>query len=247
MKQKNTTMKKKKSKPKTKIKKTKFLKKNKKNKIFKEVKLKKAKKEVHIEEDDEIEEEEEEILPIDYYPKYVNHQDDDGLDEYEEEEEVVEEEIIENKKKTKTKEQKIADKAKYYVDPKQFDEEIMNYYKSGNMSNELALMVSNISHKLSFAGNFINYSYREEMVGDGIIRMMKALISKKYDHKKGTNPFSYFTRIAFNAFRNRIKKEKHIHETHEKYQKEFMMMSEAFNHLSKNNNINIMKERNRER
>ena len=106
-------------------------------------------------------------------------------------------------------------------------------------------MISKISHKLSYAPNFINYSYREEMVGDGIIRMMKAIIAKKYNRDKGTNPFSYFTRIAFNAFRNRIKKEKHIHETHAKYQRELMFMSENFNNMSKNNNINIMKEKNR--
>jgi hypothetical protein len=154
-------------------------------------------------------------------------------------EEVVEEIIIKKGKR-------IADKAKFYVEPKKFDEEIMNYYDSGKMSDELAMMVSKISHKLSFAPNFINYSYREEMVGDGVIRMMKALIAKKYNREKGTNPFSYFTRIAFNAFRNRIKKEKHIHETHEKYQNEIMFMSEQFNNLSKNNNIRIMKERNNE-
>jgi hypothetical protein len=126
-------------------------------------------------------------------------------------------------------------KIAYYVDPKEFDQEIQNYYKSGILSNELAEMVSKIAHKLSFASNFINYSYREEMVGDGIIRMFKALMSKKYSHDKGTNPFSYFTRIAFNAFRNRIKKEKHIHETHEKYQAEFMMFSENYNNMMKNN------------
>jgi hypothetical protein len=154
--------------------------------------------------------------------------------------EVVVEEIIIKKGK------RIADKAKFYVEPKKFDEEIMKYYDSGKMSNELAEMVSKISHKLSYAPNFINYSYREEMVGDGVIRMMKALIAKKYNREKGTNPFSYFTRIAFNAFRNRIKKEKHIHETHEKYQKELMFMSEHFSNMSKNNNIRIMKERNRE-
>ena len=154
-------------------------------------------------------------------------------------EEVVEEIIIKKGKR-------IADKSKFYVEPKKFDEEIMKYYDSGKMSNELAEMVSKISHKLSFAPNFINYSYREEMVGDGVIRMMKALIAKKYDREKGTNPFSYFTRIAFNAFRNRIKKEKHIHETHEKYQRELMFMSEQFSNMSKNNNIRIMKERNRE-
>jgi hypothetical protein len=160
--------------------------------------------------------------------------------EDEEIDDVVVEEIIIKKGK------RIADKAKFYVEPKKFDEEIMKYYDSGKMSNELAEMISKISHKLSYAPNFINYSYREEMVGDGVIRMMKALIAKKYNREKGTNPFSYFTRIAFNAFRNRIKKEKHIHETHEKYQKELMFMSEQFSNMSKNNNIRIMKERNRE-
>jgi hypothetical protein len=140
---------------------------------------------------------------------------------------------------------KPADKTKFYVDPKEFDEEIVRYYDSGKMSDNLANMVSKISHKLSYAPNFINYTYREEMVGDGVIRMMKALMAKKYNRDKGTNPFSYFTRIAFNAFRNRIKKEKHMVETHEKYQNELMLMSQNYNVLVKNNNIRINKERDR--
>lgn len=157
-------------------------------------------------------------------------------DESEEDEEIKAVDVKKNKK---------VDKAKFYVEPKKFDEEIMLYYENGIISNELAEMISKISNKLSYAPNFINYSYREEMVGDGIIRMMKALIAKKYNHIKGTNPFSYFTRIAFNAFRNRIKKEKKIHETHEKYRRELMNMSENYNNLLKNNNIRIMKERDR--
>lgn len=88
-------------------------------------------------------------------------------------------------------------------------------------------------------------TYREEMVGDGVIRMMKALMAKKYNRDKGTNPFSYFTRIAFNAFRNRIKKEKHMAETHDKYSNEILMMSQNYNVLMKNNNIRINKERER--
>jgi len=106
----------------------------------------------------------------------------------------------------------------------------------------LAEMISKISNKLSFAGNFAGYTYREEMVGDGIVRMFKALMSKKYNREKGTNPFSYFTRIAFNAFRNRIKKEKTIHEAHEKYQQEYMIMSEGFANLLKNNQTKITKD-----
>jgi hypothetical protein len=148
-------------------------------------------------------------------------------DEEDEEDEEIEPIVPEKIKKTAIKE-------KFYVEPKKFDEEIMKYYDSGFMSNELAEMVSKISHKLSYASNFINYSYREEMVGDGVIRMMKALISKKYNRSKGTNPFSYFTRIAFNAFRNRIKKEKHIHETHEKYKEELLFMSGTTSSMNKN-------------
>lgn len=133
-------------------------------------------------------------------------------------------------------------KEKFYVDPKKFDDEIVKYYETDVMSNDLAEMISKISNKLSFAGNFAGYTYREEMVGDGIVRMFKALMSKKYNREKGTNPFSYFTRIAFNAFRNRIKKEKTVHEAHEKYQQEYMIMSEGYANLLKNNQTKITKD-----
>jgi hypothetical protein len=159
-------------------------------------------------------------------------------DEDDEDNEDEDEEIVDKKKKP------TVDKKKFYVDPKEFDLEIMNYYDTNHMSNNLAEMVSKISHKLSYASNFINYSYREEMVGDGVVRMMKALLAKKYDREKGTNPFSYFTRIAFNAFRNRIKKEKHIHETHEKYQEELTLLSSNYNNIVKNKNASYNKKYN---
>lgn len=192
--------------------------------------------------EDEIIDDEDELGDIDDEEIDIDDLDDDIVVESEDKlEEKIIEEIIDDKPKKRGRK---ADKtSEYYVEPEKFDQEIMKYYESGVMSNDLAEMVSKISNKLSYAKNFINYSYREEMVGDGIIRMMKALIAKKYNRKKGTNPFSYFTRIAFNAFRNRIKKEKHIHETHEKYQREVMFMSEQINCLSKNNKNAILKER----
>lgn len=117
-------------------------------------------------------------------------------------------------------------KTQFYVEPKEFDDAIMKYYNSGNISDELALMINKIANKLSYATNFINYSYKDEMIGDAVVRMMKALIAKKYTHNKGSNPFSYFTKIAFNAFRNRIKKEKHAYNTLQEYQEEIIMSSE---------------------
>jgi rhodanese-related sulfurtransferase len=190
-----------------------------------------------MDEDDDLFEEE-------YEEEFITEEEEllveeDETEEEEEEEVVVEIPVSEIKKRGK----KPVDKEKFYVDPKQFDEQIVVYYKTGKMSDELALMVSKIAHKLSYAPNFINYTFREEMVGDGIIRMFKALMSKKYDREKGTNPFSYFTRIAFNAFRNRIKKEKHMRDTHEKYQNELMLFSENYNTLVRNNQAKILKDR----
>lgn len=169
---------------------------------------------------------------------FPESQKDDLCDEYEFDEP--------EKKETKKVSRKKADKEKFYVEPKEFDQEIINYYDTGVMSDNLAQMVSKIAHKLSFAPNFINYTYREEMVGDGIIRMFKALTSKKYDRVKGTNPFSYFTRIAFNAFRNRIKKEKHLRDTLEKYQNELLFFSQNYNTIIKNNQIKISQNKHHE-
>lgn len=150
---------------------------------------------------------------------------------------------IDNSDKKNKKNSLDKNKENYYVDPKEFDNEIINYYTSGVISNNLAEMISKISNKLSYAPNFINYTFREEMVGDGIVRMFKALTAQKYSHTKGSNPFSYFTRIAFNAFRNRIKKEKHSRETLEKYQEELALNSNDYNTVVKNNQFRITKDR----
>ena len=166
------------------------------------------------------------------YEKDSNHDDEDSSLDDELEDEIDQESIkIKNKPKI--------NKEKFYVDPQKFDEEILKFYESGVMSNELANMVNNIATKLSFAGNFINYSYKSDMIGDAIVRMIKALVTKKYNRSKGTNPFSYFTRIAFNSFRNRIKREKHTHETHERYREELELISENHNMVNcKNKNGN---------
>jgi hypothetical protein len=166
----------------------------------------------------------------------VTHNDDDLIDdEYDEDEE--DEDIQENVIKQKPEKKKI------YIVPKEFDDAIMEYYKTGNLTNQLAEMVDKIAQKLAYAPNFINYSYRSDMIGDAIIKMMKALIGKKYQHNKGSNPFSYFTRIAFNAYRNRIKIEKRNQEIHEKYKEELMMFSEQYNTIVKNKNIKINNDR----
>jgi DNA-directed RNA polymerase specialized sigma24 family protein len=50
------------------------------------------------------------------------------------------------------------------------------------------------------------------MIGDALIKMYSALKHKKYKFENNSNPFSYFTTIAYHAFINRIKKEKKHHQ-----------------------------------
>lgn len=116
------------------------------------------------------------------------------------------------KEKKLTMASKKSTKAKkpYYVSPKEFTQDIQEYYNSGtdDIGNKLGESIYKIATGLSFAPNFINYSYKDDMVGDAIVKMFSALKSKKFDLSTGNNPFSYFTTIAFHAFINRIKKEK---------------------------------------
>ena len=96
----------------------------------------------------------------------------------------------------------------FYVNPKIFQDDIIHYYDTGEMRDQLGKDIFNIAHRLGFRPNFINYSYKEEMVGDAVVKMFAALKNQKFDPTRGFSPFSYFTAIANNAFRNRIKKEK---------------------------------------
>lgn len=105
----------------------------------------------------------------------------------------------------------------HYVNSREFEELIRTFYNTGVVSDKLGESINKIAHGLSFAPNFINYSYKEDFVGDAIMKMYIALKNKKFRLDSGFSPFSYFTTIAFHAFINRIKKEKKHHETIENY------------------------------
>lgn len=110
-------------------------------------------------------------------------------------------------------------KKKHYVDPIKFKELILEYYDTDDFSEELGEMVNKISEHVAYMPNFINYTYRDEMISDSNYKMIKALNQKKYDPTKG-NPFAYFTKICCRAFINVIKKEKKVEDTITRYQTE---------------------------
>jgi len=72
-----------------------------------------------------------------------------------------------------------------------------------------------IANQLAFKSNFINYSFREEMISDAIENCLTYV--DNFDPKKSANPFAYFTQITYYAFVRRIQKEKRQLHTKYKY------------------------------
>ena len=63
-----------------------------------------------------------------------------------------------------------------------------------------------IANGLSNRPNFINYTFKEDMVFDGVENCIR--YCHNFDPDKSKNPFSYFTQIVYYAFLRRIEKEK---------------------------------------
>ena len=74
------------------------------------------------------------------------------------------------------------------------------------VSNYIGECILKIATHLSYKPNFINYSYREEMISDGIENCLQYL--DNFNPDKSKNPFAYFTQIIYYAFLRRIAKEK---------------------------------------
>ena len=80
--------------------------------------------------------------------------------------------------------------------------------------NEIGKIFIQIANKLSFRYNFNGYTFKDEMISDGILNAVEAINS--FNPEKSSNPFAYFTQIIFWAFVRRIEKEKKERSTRDK-------------------------------
>ena len=74
------------------------------------------------------------------------------------------------------------------------------------ISNYLGDCFLKIATHLSYKPNFVNYMFREDMIGDGIENCVQYI--HNFNPEKSTNHFAYFTQIIYYAFLRRIQKEK---------------------------------------
>ena len=108
-------------------------------------------------------------------------------------------------------------KSIHYVDNKEFLQAMIEWREQYDIAVEedrLTPPVTNyigecflkIATHLAYRPNFINYTYRDEMVSDGIENCLQYV--KNFNPEKSKNPFAYFTQIIYYAFLRRIAKEK---------------------------------------
>jgi DNA-directed RNA polymerase specialized sigma24 family protein len=75
-----------------------------------------------------------------------------------------------------------------------------------DVTNYIGECFLKIANHLSYRPNFINYTYRDDMISDGIENCLQYM--NNFNPEKSTNPFAYFTQIIYYAFIRRIQKEK---------------------------------------
>lgn len=83
------------------------------------------------------------------------------------------------------------------------------------ISNYLGDCFIKIARHLSYKSNFINYSYKDEMISDAIENCLAVV--NNFDPAKSKNPFAYFTQITYFAFIRRIQREKKQLQTKYRY------------------------------
>ena len=112
--------------------------------------------------------------------------------------------------------QKAKDKP-HYVDNKKFLQAMVDWRlkvqkaedkkrKKPVVTNYIGECFLKIANHLSYRPNFINYTYRDDMISDGIENCLQYM--NNFNSEKSSNPFAYFTQIIYYAFIRRIQKEK---------------------------------------
>ena len=116
-----------------------------------------------------------------------------------------------------TQKLKKAKEKPHYVDNKKFLQAMIEYRdkcnkaeekgrKKPEVTNYIGECFLKIANHLSYRPNFINYTYRDDMISDGIENCLQYM--NNFNPDKSNNPFAYFTQIIYYAFIRRIQKEK---------------------------------------
>ena len=113
----------------------------------------------------------------------------------------------------------MTDKKKHYVDNEKFFTEMKKWKQRVHDAREveendpptteyMGECFLKICEHLVMRPNFINYTFRDDLISDGIENCL--LYAHNFNPEKSKNPFSYFTQIIHHAYVRRIVKERKL-------------------------------------
>jgi hypothetical protein len=120
-----------------------------------------------------------------------------------------------------------------------YREDCVNAEKNGTpdpkIPNYIGECFLKIAEHLSRKPNFISYTYRDEMISDGIENCV--MYFRNFDPEKSKNPFAYFTQIIYYAFLRRIMREKKQLYVKYKATQQFGLLDEGEMYEDENGNM----------
>jgi DNA-directed RNA polymerase specialized sigma subunit len=93
--------------------------------------------------------------------------------------------------------------AKNYINNADLLAEVILFKSTGVMSENLGKMLLALANNYSSKGNFVGYTWRNDMVSEAVLTCVKYL--KNFNPDRSSNVFSYVTQICKNSFKLYIK------------------------------------------
>lgn len=105
----------------------------------------------------------------------------------------------------------MSSKSRHYVNNKEFYQQLVDYRAvvekdpEAQIPDEIGEKFMRIAQRMGTRGNFVNYSFLDEMISHALHMMSRYIL--KFNPERSNNPFAYFSQIAKNAFIYWINKE----------------------------------------
>lgn len=95
---------------------------------------------------------------------------------------------------------------KNYINNKDLLAETIKSLEQGRMTDTLAKMLTMLCARLGTKGNFVNYTYNDDMQGYAMLMLVRTW--KSFKPEKSNNPFAFYTQCIKNSFIQYLNQEK---------------------------------------
>lgn len=93
-----------------------------------------------------------------------------------------------------------------YVNNKDLLAEVIRAKELGRMTEELGKMLKLLCERYSRRGQFVDYTYNEDMQGYALLMLVHTW--QRFDHTRFKNPFAFYTECVKNSFKQYLIREK---------------------------------------